>query len=237
MIRFYAPGLPDDPTLPEVESGHCVRVLRHSAGDMVEVVDGRGSVYSCRITDAHPRHTGLEILSVERVSLCWSNNITIAVAPTKNIDRMEWLVEKLVEVGVNRIIPLRCRFSERKDLKVERLEKIAVAAMKQSLKARMPEILPLTPFAKALELTAGGANRYIAYCDRSIPRLLFSREYIPGEDTVVFIGPEGDFSPEEIRAALDSGCIPVSLGDNRLRTETAALVACDTCQIVNQLKL
>ena len=234
MIRFYAPDLENSRTLPESDSGHCVRVLRMRAGDSLEVVDGRGILHKCVLLDPHPKHATVDIVSSEPLPKVWRASITIAIAPTKNNDRMEWLVEKLTEIGVDRIVPLRCRFSERKDINVDRLNKIAVSAMKQSLKAVLPQIETTTPFKAFLDSATSG-QRFIAYCDPSIPRKLMAREYRPFEDTTILIGPEGDFSPEEIRSALDCGWTPVSLGDNRLRTETAALVACDTCHIINQL--
>ena len=147
---------------------------------------------------------------------------------------MEWMVEKLTEIGVNRIIPLLCRRSERKEIKTERLEKIAISAMKQSLKSVLPEIWPMTP-VKDVTCRFSEAQRFVAYCDPSIPRLNLCREYQPGKDAAILIGPEGDFDPEEIRSALDQGWKPISLGDNRLRTETAALVGCDTFHIIDQL--
>lgn len=234
MIRFYAPEILTTGLLPESDSAHCVRVLRMRSGDEIEVVDGQGGLHRCILRDAHPKHAFVDV--VESISLpkVWNGNITIAIAPTKHNDRMEWLVEKLVEIGVDRIVPLRCRYSERKDINVERLEKIAVSAMKQSLKAVLPQIDAMTPYTSFLDATREG-DRFIAYCDPSIPRLLFAKEYRPGNDTVILIGPEGDFSKEEITRALDDGWRPVSLGDNRLRTETAALVACDTCHIIQSL--
>ena len=235
MIRFYAPDIAESFTLPESDSAHCVRVLRMRAGDPVEIVDGRGTLYRATLLDAHAKHATVTIRESELLPKVWQGSITIAIAPTKHNDRMEWLVEKLVEIGVDRIVPLRCRYSERKDINVERLHKIAVSAMKQSLKAVLPQIDAMTPFGAFLDAQRHG-NRYIAYCDPSIPRRLFSREYVPQSDTTVLIGPEGDFSPEEIRRALDSGWVPVSLGDNRLRTETAALVACDTCHIIDSIQ-
>ncbi|MDE6300454.1 MAG: 16S rRNA (uracil(1498)-N(3))-methyltransferase [Muribaculaceae bacterium] len=234
MIRFYAPEIETTHTLPESDSGHCVRVLRMREGDELEVVDGLGTLYRCVLLDPHPKRASLEILSSTPLPKVWHGNITVAIAPTKNNDRMEWLVEKLTEIGVDRIIPLRCRYSERKDINVDRLEKIAVSAMKQSLKAVLPQIDPMTPFNRFLADNTSG-QRFIAYCDPTIPRLLFAKEYRPFTDTIILIGPEGDFSGDEIRAALDLGWTPVTLGDNRLRTETAALVACDTCHIINQL--
>lgn len=233
MIQFFAPDIDSDLRLPEGESQHCVKVLRHVAGDLIEVIDGRGHRYECRLVDPHPRHAAVEIVECYDVPLCWSSEITLAVAPTKAIDRMEWMVEKLTEIGVNRIVPLRCRFSERKEIKRERLERVAVAAMKQSLKTVLPEITEMIPLEQAIARFAP-EQRFIAYCNKSIPRKLLSQEYRPGLDTMIMIGPEGDFSIDEIEASLEAGFIPVSLGDNRLRTETAAITAVDTCHILDQ---
>ena len=233
MIRFYAPDIEISGTLPESDSAHCARVLRMHSGDEIEVVDGRGHLLRCRILDAHPKRTSVEVITRADLPKVWPGSITIAIAPTKHNDRMEWLIEKLVEIGIDRIVPLRCRYSERKEINVERLNKIAVSAMKQSLKAILPIIEPMTPFAEFIRSCTIG-QRFIAYCDPSIPRLLMATEYRPASDTIILIGPEGDFSPEEITAALNAGWKPISLGDNRLRTETAALVAADTCHILNQ---
>lgn len=222
--------------MPEVESGHCVRVLRHQPGDLLEVVDGKGGLFTVRLVDAHPKRAMVEI--VERCDLppFWKGRLVLAVAPTKNMDRMEWLVEKGTEVGMDGFVPLLCRYSERKEIKRERLEKTAVSAMKQSLKASMPEIREITPFARFVEEYKGFPGKFIAHCVDDGSRRLLSREYRPGDDTVVLIGPEGDFSPEEITMALDAGFVAVSLGDARLRTETAALTALETFHIVGQLK-
>lgn len=234
MIQFYAPDLMTSPVLPESDSGHAVRVLRMQAGDRLRVVDGRGHIFDCRLLDAHPKRAVVDIVDTVEQPLSWTQQITVAVAPTKHLDRMEWLVEKLTEIGVNRIVPLLCQRSERKEIKVERLEKIAVSAMKQSLKATLPEIQPMTPVSKVLD-SYEDAQKFIAYCDPSLPRLSLAREYKPHTSSVVIIGPEGDFSPEEIRGALDRQWLPVTLGENRLRTETAALVACDTFHLIDQL--
>lgn len=237
MIRFHAPDIESTLTLPESDSGHCVRVLRMSAGQPVEIVDGLGNLYRCLLAEAHPKHARVEIVEKIHLPKTWPGTITIAVAPTKNNDRMEWLVEKLTEIGVDRIVPLRCRHSERKDINTDRLRKIAVSAMKQSLKALLPEIDPMTPLTAFLESRGTNPDNFIAYCDPSIPRETFARRYRPGTDTCVLIGPEGDFAPEEIRDALDRGWHPVTFGPERLRTETAALVACDTCHIIDQTQL
>lgn len=235
MIEFYAPDIEETLTLPESDSAHCVRVLRMNVGDALSVVDGKGHRFECRLSVAHQKRALVEIVSRQDVTPVWRNNITVAVAPTKNMDRMEWLVEKLVEIGVNRIIPIKCRHSERREIKTERLVKIAVSAMKQSLKATLPEIWEMTPIGKMIQ-DVDAPQKFMGYCDDRVERKLFAREYRPNVDTVIMIGPEGDFSPEEVDMALAAGFVPVTMGDNRLRTETAALVACDTCQIINQLK-
>lgn len=234
MIRFYAPDINQSPFLPESDSQHCCRVLRMQTGNCIEIVDGRGALYKCRIVTAHNKRTEIEI--IERIELppVWQYNITVAVAPTKHLDRMEWLVEKLVEIGVNRIVPIRCMRSERKELKTERLEKIAVSAMKQSLKAVLPQIDEVMSLQSFLISVDKSDQRFVAYCDDWVERKLLAREYRPGSSVTVLIGPEGDFSPEEIKMTIDNGFVPVTLGDNRLRTETAALVACDTFHIINQ---
>lgn len=238
MIRFYAPDIEQKQQLPADESAHAVRVLRRRPGDEVEVVDGRGNLYRCRlVTDDH-RGAVVEIVEKEALPKVWKPYITIAVAPTKHADRMEWLVEKLVEIGVDRIVPLRCRRSERKEIKPERLERIAVSAMKQSLKAILPRINATTSLKDFLaEAPTEGQQRFAGYCDADTPRRLLAQAYKPGSDVNILIGPEGDFDPEEIAAAIAAGYIPVTMGDNRLRTETAALVGCDTIHIVNQCLL
>lgn len=233
MIQFYAPDIAESLTLPESDSAHAARVLRLKAGDEIQVIDGRGTAYTCRIVAPHQRHTLVEIIGSEPMPLPWRQELVIAVAPTKHLDRMEWFVEKAVETGVNRIIPILCRHSERRELKTERLEKIAVAAMKQSLKAVMPAIDPLTPVEQVIDGFAD-CQRFIAYCDRSIPRRLLACRYKPLLPAIAMIGPEGDFDPTEIRRALDAGWDPVSLGPCRLRTETAALTALQTFHILDQ---
>lgn len=236
MIQFYAPDIESELTLPEEEARHCIKVLRTRSGDVIEVIDGKGHRFSCRLTDDNPRHATVEIETKTAVPLSWSTKITVAVAPTKNMDRMEWMVEKLTEIGINRIIPLHCRYSERKEIKIDRLQRIAVSAMKQSLKTVLPEITPMRSFNEVIQ-SSDAEQKFIAYCDPSIPRKLLSCEYRPVADSVlILIGPEGDFSKEEISSAITAGYMPISLGENRLRTETAAFNACDTIHIINQLK-
>lgn len=232
MIQFYCPDIKSNPVLPESDSGHAVRVLRMKEGDPLQVVDGKGHIYSCVLTCAHPKHAAVEIVAEEEQPNPWTGKITVAVAPTKNMDRMEWLTEKLTEIGVDRIVPLKCRRSERKELKADRLEKVAVAAMKQSLKTVLPDIAPMTRFADFIGSQLP-PHRFICFCDERFPRVELATACVPGEDTVILIGPEGDFAPEEVEAALAAGFIPVALGPCRLRTETAALVAADTLHILS----
>ncbi|MCM1452028.1 MAG: 16S rRNA (uracil(1498)-N(3))-methyltransferase [Clostridium sp.] len=234
MIQFYAPEIEEDPALPEADSQHCVRVLRMKQGDAVQVIDGKGFVYDCTLIDPHPKHAMLQVLARREQPLPWKQRITVAVAPTKMMDRMEWLVEKLTEVGVNRFVPLLCRYSERKEIKEERLRKIAVSAMKQSLKATLPEIMPMTPIAEFIK-GCRAEQKFVAYCDPTIPRRLLTELYRPGADVAILIGPEGDFSATEIKMAIDAGFKPVSLGDNRLRTETAALYAVSAFHVIDEI--
>ncbi len=236
MIRFYAPEIEINPVLPEAESGHAVRVLRKRPGDEIEVVDGKGVMYRCVLVSDHPKAANVQI--TERIMLpkVWKPFITLAVAPTKHSDRMEWLLEKAVEIGIDRFVPLLTARSERKQLKTERLEKIAVSAMKQSLKAVLPVIdsmMPLERFIK--EESIAQSQKFVGWCDSEADRVLLSKACLPATDTVILIGPEGDFTASEIEACLASGFRAVTMGDNRLRTETAALVGIDTVHIVNQL--
>lgn len=234
MHRFYAPDIAETSVLPEAESAHAVRVLRLVEGDMVEVVDGKGNMYECRISLAHSKKCEVEIVGQAAVPNHWGGAITVAVAPTKNLDRMEWMAEKATEMGIDRIIPLLCRHSERKELKTERLRKILVSAMKQSLKAVMPQLDEMTPIARMLADEALPQQRYIAYCDENTERRQFEACYRPLEDVVVLIGPEGDFSPEEVKMAIENGFVPVTFGNSRLRTETAALYAVAAAHALKQ---
>ena len=227
MHRFYCPDIADTLTLGEEDSKHCVKVLRMAEGTTIEVVDGNGNLYTCRITMAHPKRCAIEVLDEVSQSPHWGHQIVLAIAPTKNLDRIEWLVEKCVEMGVDRIIPLRCHNSERTVLKTERLKKIMVSAMKQSLKATLPQLDEMTPVERVFADSFSG-SRFIAYCDEQLPReqrLTIASAYRPGDDAMVLIGPEGDFSPDEVQAAIHAGFLPVTLGDSRLRTETAGLMA------------
>ena len=236
MHRFYCPDIADTLTLGEEDSKHCVKVLRMGEGDTIEVVDGNGTLYTCRITMAHPKRCAVEVTERMQQPPHWGHRIVLGIAPTKNLDRIEWLVEKCVEMGVDRIIPLRCHNSERTVLKTERLKKIMVSAMKQSLKATLPLLDEMTPVAQVLAEPFEG-TRCIAYCDEQLPRgqrLTLTGVYRPGQDVMVLIGPEGDFSPEEVQAARDAGFMPVTLGESRLRTETAGMMAVAAIHALDQ---
>lgn len=238
MHRFYAPDISLDSLLPEEEARHCIRVLRLGAGSEIEVVDGSGTLYVCRIAEPDIRKCKLEILQCNEVPNHWGRNITLAVAPTKNADRMEWLAEKCVEMGIDRLVPVVCDNSERRVLKTERLRKIAVAAMKQSLKTGLPLIEELTPLKDFLNQCPRSPQRFVAYCDAALPRdkrRNLAKELAPDSDVVILIGPEGDFSPAEVEAAIGAGFVPVTLGESRLRTETAAMAAVATVHIARQL--
>lgn len=241
MIRFYAPDILDTNALPADEAAHCVRVLRHGRGDVIEVVDGRGGAFSCRIADIGRRgEVALDILERREEPPHWRGSLTLAIAPTKNADRMEWLVEKAVEMGVDRIVLLRCEHSERKVQKTDRLLRVMVSAMKQSLKAVLPRLEGPVPFGDFIaSLKGDDALKLIAHCDDSGPRVDIAGVLVAhdrGADVVVLIGPEGDFSPAEIAEALQAGFRPVTLGRSRLRTETAALFALAALHTVRQLE-
>lgn len=227
------------------ESGHCVRVLRHRCGDRINVIDGFGTLYSCTIIDDSPKSVILQIDSAQKGWGTHPYTLTMAVCPTKNIDRFEWFAEKATELGIDRLVPLLGRHSERKVLKTDRLGRILLSAAKQSLKAAVPVLEELTPVADyLLSLKDSRALKMIAYCfeDESHPRnsirqsICRYRQSLPaGEmpEYVVLIGPEGDFSPEEAALALECGFVPVHLGESRLRTETAALTAVEAVYLAH----
>jgi 16S rRNA (uracil1498-N3)-methyltransferase len=229
MHTFFAPDL-NGPTytLPEDESKHAVRVLRLGAGDAVELLDGHGGRYQAAVADANPKRCQLRITEHETVAPR-PYFTHVAVAPTKNLDRMEWFVEKAVEVGVERISFLRCARSERRELKLERLEKIAISALKQSGQTWLPQLDELTDFA-AFVATVTPEATFIAHLEEG-ERTALAQVAGVGPGCCVLIGPEGDFTPAEIELALSKGIRPVTLGASRLRTETAALAAVFTVHL------
>jgi len=233
MHLFYTPDLTDDSyRLSEEESKHCVRVLRLVEGDILNLVDGKGLFCEAVITSAHPKACELKIVD-KKADYCRRDfHLTMAVAPTKNIDRYEWFLEKATEIGIDVVIPVISRYSERKEIKAERLEKVMVSAIKQSIKAYLPQLQPAQPF-KVVVKTPFSGKKFIAHCYEG-EKVLLRDAVKKGEDVLILIGPEGDFSAEEVESAIMEGFVPVSLGDSRLRTETAALVACHTINLINQ---
>lgn len=230
MIQFYARDIEETGQLPETESGHCCRVLRMREGDHIQVTDGKGHRYECVILEAHPKHTSVEILTTEDIEPWWGFRLELCIAPSKNMDRMEWLVEKAVEIGVDKITLMKCARSERKTLRTDRLEKIAISAMNQSLKTNKPEIVGPVVFKALMEEQFDGF-KCMGYCDDSIPLKSFAQEY-KGGNVRIMIGPEGDFSPEEVELAISKGYMPVTFGGSRLRLETAALYACVAAHVM-----
>lgn len=222
--------------LDQDESGHCVKVLRHRAGDDISVIDGCGTLYKCRITSDSPKRVEAMVISSEEGWGGHPYSLHMAVCPTKNSDRYEWFAEKACEIGIDEVSPIIGEHSERRVFKTARLEKILVSASKQSLKGAVPAVsepVSVKEFilAHGIPSQAGndGTLRLIAYCfeDENVPRRSIKDVLsgYAGEQIIILIGPEGDFSRSEAELALSHGFIPVHLGDSRLRTETAALTA------------
>lgn len=234
MIQFYAPDILTDSWLPADEAGHCVRVLRKKPGDEIVVTDGKDRRYFCRIAEADSRNVRVEIIRTEEILPHWKHKIKLAIAPTKNADRMEWLIEKVVEMGIDEIYLLKCSNSERKVLKLERLHRIMVSAMKQSLKTRLPMMFEMQPIEDFLKEESAG-EKYIAYCSEECgQRLSLAQIYDGHKDVTLLIGPEGDFTNEEVQAAINAGYKTVTLGNSRLRTETAAMFGVAAIHTINQ---
>jgi 16S rRNA (uracil1498-N3)-methyltransferase len=227
---FYQPDIPKGIShLNEDESRHAVKVLRMKAGDPLLITDGQGAFYEATIALADSRACSFTIVE-QKLSPARSFSIFIAIAPTKNIDRTEWFVEKAVELGIEQIHFIRCKNSERKTVNIERIQKIIVSAMKQSGQAWLPTCSEMKPYSEALSLTAD--QKFICYVDDQNPDQLKSMAK-PNQKYLVLIGPEGDFQKEELEQAIQHGFQKVSLGTNRLRTETAALAACLTLNLIN----
>ncbi len=228
MQLFYAPNInPPHYTLGEEESKHAVRVLRLTQGDLISITDGMGSLFSCRVVEANPKRCSVEVVSSIEKFEPLPYNLTMCVAPTKNIERFEWFLEKATEIGVSEIYTLLTSHSERKTIKHERENKVITSAMKQSLKAYHPTLHDTTPFKKVIEREFDG-ERFIAHCGEPLSDQgkEFLGDVVPKSGNIeIMIGPEGDFSPQEVKAALERGYREISLGSQRLRTETAAVVA------------
>lgn len=233
MHIFYTPDISGkNYTLNETESKHGVRVLRLEKGDEITLVDGRGGFFTAEITDPNPKRCAVNVVKSELNFGARNFKVQIAIAPTKNIERIEWFLEKATEIGIDRITPILCRYSERKEIKNDRLEKVMVSAMKQSLKAFLPKLDELTKFSELIKQPFEG-QKFIAHCEDQ-QRDLLKTLIVPNQNYLILIGPEGDFSTEEIELAIGAGFRPVSLGDSRLRTETAGIIACHTFNLQNE---
>jgi len=236
MQLFYTPDIDAASStyyLNEEESKHCIRVLRLQTGDQVQLIDGRGNFYTAAITDAHPKRTQLQIISAEPDFNKRNHYLHIAVAPTKNIERLEWFLEKATEIGIDEISLIICQRSERKEAKVDRLNKIITSAIKQSIKAWHPVLNEPIAFDKFLSMPFEG-QRFIAHCEPGDKFNLKEEVKLSGR-YLVLIGPEGDFSPKEIEGAIKNDFKAITLGNSRLRTETAALEACFEINFLNRI--
>lgn len=224
---FYVPDAPSVRELPQDETQHAMRVLRLHEGDDIMLMDGNGSFYKAQIVVASNHHCFYEIKETMPQPRQWKGRVHLAIAPTKMMERTEWTIEKSVEVGVDEISFLNCRFSERQQIKMPRVMGIVVSAVKQSRKAWMPQVNDMTDFKSFIDAHPSG-RRYIAHCYGEIPRTsLFDelRKESDSDDALVMIGPEGDFSIDEVQYAVQAGFVSVDLGKSRLRTETAGLSA------------
>jgi 16S rRNA (uracil1498-N3)-methyltransferase len=234
MQIFYAPGISGNlHFLDENESKHCIRVLRMGKGTTIKLIDGKGKLFDGVITDPDPRKCRIEISSVIADFEARPWYLHIAISPLKNPERFEWFVEKSVEIGIDEITPLLCKNSEKTKIKTERINSIVISAMKQSLKAKLTIINPVTPFKDFIKTNKRG-KRLIAHCERGAEKKSIGNCLLKGDDAVILIGPEGDFTHDEIQEATESGFTEVHLGTSRLRTETAGIVACHSVYFLNQ---
>ncbi|RCH54607.1 16S rRNA (uracil(1498)-N(3))-methyltransferase [Mucilaginibacter hurinus] len=235
MHLFYTPDIASGSAhyfLNEEESKHCIRVLRLTVGDNVQLIDGKGGFYAARIKDAHPKRTILDIISVTQEYQKRNHHLHIAVAPTKNIERLEWFLEKATEIGIDEVSLIICHRSERKEARVDRLNRIITSAVKQSIKAYHPVLNEAIPYDKFLARNFDG-QKFIAHCADG-EKADISSVLQPAGKYCILIGPEGDFTETEIAAALSCDFKPITLGTSRLRTETAALEACFEVNFLNR---
>lgn len=233
---FYVPDAANCTELPEEEATHALRVLRLKAGDEMMLMDGMGNYYRAEVTLAHTHHCCYAIKEVLPQERQWKGSVHLAIAPTKMMDRIEWMVEKAVEIGVDELSFLDCQFSERRVVKLPRIEKIVISAVKQSRKAWMTQVNEIKSFDDFIN-TISTEHKYIAHCYDEIPRTYLFDELRLSSDTcdaVVMIGPEGDFSIDEVRRAMDKGFKSIHLGTSRLRTETAGLSAVMMMQLAKE---
>jgi 16S rRNA (uracil1498-N3)-methyltransferase len=233
---FFVPDAASQTELPPDEAMHAMRVLRLKGGDELFLMDGEGTFYRAEVTIAATHHCYYQIKEAMPQQPQWKGHLHLAIAPTKMLERIEWMTEKATEIGIDEISFFTCQFSERRVMKTTRLEKIAISAVKQSHKAWKPVLRELVSFRKFLETSVEG-RKYIAHCYDTIPRTnLFDELRKPSEnpDATVLVGPEGDFSIEEVEAAIAAGYTSVDLGQSRMRTETAGLAAVMMMQLSQQ---
>lgn len=225
MQLFYSADIKNNfCVLNEEESRHCIQVLRHAEGDFISVFDGKGQLFKAIILEAHPKKCSIQVVETLVAFGKHPYYLHIAMAPTKNMDRFEWFVEKAVEIGVDEITPIICEHSERKIIKMDRVDKVVMAAMKQSLNIVRPKLNEPMTFNLFLDKAWRG-TKLIAHCELG-DKLFFKQALALSTEMLLLIGPEGDFSKLEIESALNNGYQAVSLGESRLRTETAGLLAC-----------
>lgn len=234
MQLFYNSEISTDTkqlVFDKIESKHIVRVLRKKENEVLKITNGKGYLFDAKISFASDKKCMADIIAVTQKEKPWNYHLHIAIAPTKNNDRMEWFLEKATEIGIDEITPIICANSERRIVKQDRFEKIIQSAMKQSLKFTLPKLNPAVKLDAFLAQECIG-NRCIAHCEDQDKKLL-KTVVKPAEKTTILIGPEGDFSKEEIQKALAKKWTAVSLGESRLRTETAALVAVNLVSFLN----
>jgi len=234
MHVFYTPDINSaEYMLNEEESRHCMKVLRLVIGDVVHLIDGCGGLYEAEIINESKRNVTLRVLKTTSEYQKRNHRLHIAVAPTKNIDRLEWFLEKATEIGIDEITPLICDRSERKVIKEDRLNKVITSAVKQSLQAYHPQLNEAVNYKEFIKKYSA-ENKMIAHCIDGEPRQFISDVISAGQSCLILIGPEGDFSPDEIQHALQNNFKPLTLGNTRLRTETAALAACFEVNYLNR---
>ena len=235
MQLFYTPNIEKTDkqiVFPKDESRHIAKVLRKNAGDTLKVTNGKGSLFTAEIIEANPKQCLAKVIKVEEEA-SKPYRLHLVVAPTKMNDRYEWFLEKATEIGIDEITPIICDHSERKTIKLNRYERVLQSAMKQSLHYNLPILNEATSFSEFITTETEG-QKFIAHCEDGMERFSLKNQAKPQENITILIGPEGDFSPEEIKLALKNNWKPVSLGESRLRTETAAVVACHTLALINQ---
>lgn len=234
MLLFFKKEIATEGSLSldEEESKHCIKVLRLVKGDFIYLTNGKGDLVKTQIILAHPKKCEIQIVDFQHIKKNRDFYLHLAIAPTKNAERIEWLVEKCMEMGIDEISFVLTQYTERSHFNIERVEKKAITALKQSLQTWLPKINPPMDFKKFISQVQEN-QRFIAYVDNENTQIL-SKIVNPLQNYCVLIGPEGDFSKEELVMALENGFQKVSLGKNRLRTETAGLVACCTINIINQ---